>query len=149
MLRMEDDGVSPIVGVLLALSLTYLTATPGVLQGFWDTYIVAPLRRVTEAKLQRSDVKIGAKIAEGGFGTVYLGEATTTVPGKVRKGDVRSRLSPLSQRLALALRRVQTIPCTPTHWFLEQLVPGPPPLSPDSVCSPNRAHMERDTVSHR
>ena len=90
-LRMEDDGISPFFWVILGVLLTYLTATPGVLQGFVDTYIVAPFLGLTRPSLKRTDIKIGSKLAEGGFGTVYYGEAVSTIPGQVQKGDVRSR----------------------------------------------------------
>lgn len=87
---MEEDGINPLFWGLVAVALVYLTASPGVLQGFWDAYFQAPFMARSGGKVSRSDVKIGAKLAEGGFGTVYLGEAVNTVPGKVRRGDVRT-----------------------------------------------------------
>ena len=89
-IRMEDDGISPVFWILLGVLLTYLTATPGVLQGFFDTYFIAPFLGLTRPSLKRTDIKIGTKLAEGGFGTVYYGEAVSTVPGQVEKGDVRA-----------------------------------------------------------
>lgn len=44
-LRGEFRQVDPIVFVGLGLTLAYLTATPGVLQGAWDTYVLAARQR--------------------------------------------------------------------------------------------------------
>lgn len=85
---MEEDGISPLVVVIVLLVLAYTTATPGPLQGAVDTYIVAPLKQLTNQTLQPEDVQVGRKLAQGGFGTVYLGTAGATVPGKIRKGEV-------------------------------------------------------------
>jgi hypothetical protein len=88
-LRMEEDGVSPVALVMAAVAFVYLTVKPGVLQGFVDTYIVAPFQGLTQPKLKRKDVRIGSKLAEGGFGVVYYGECLADVSGKAKKGDVR------------------------------------------------------------
>jgi hypothetical protein len=87
-LRMEDDGVNPAVWFLSAAVLAFITATPGPLQALWDMYIVAPFRNLTTASLRKKDVEIGRKIAQGGFGTVYLGKSGATIPGIIRKGQV-------------------------------------------------------------
>jgi len=84
---MEAAGISPWTFVLLGVASLYLTASPGVLQGFVDQYIVAPWR-ATRPQLTAAGVEIGKKLAVGGFGTVYMGRATETVPGQIRKGQV-------------------------------------------------------------
>lgn len=86
---MEESGISPWLWAIIAAALAYLTASPGVLQGFWDTYIYAPFLGVTQPQLKRGDIRMGAKLAEGGFGQVFLAEAKADVPGRVRKGEVR------------------------------------------------------------
>jgi hypothetical protein len=87
-LRKEVSQVSPLLWLLLTVGLAYLTATPGVIQGAYDAYIVAPFLRLTQPQLRRQDIKIGAKLAQGGFGTVYFGESGKTIPGKIDKGEV-------------------------------------------------------------
>ena len=47
---MEQRGVSPQGVAIVAFVLAYLTATPGVLAGFWDTYVAAPLQRARNSK---------------------------------------------------------------------------------------------------
>eukprot|EP00892_Ulva_mutabilis_P010152 jgi/Ulvmu1/7509/UM037_0053.1 len=86
-LRMEEDGISPVVAVVALIMLAYTTATPGPLQGALDTYVIAPLKQLTEPTLKPENVQVGRKLAEGGFGTVYLGTAGATIPGKIRKGE--------------------------------------------------------------
>jgi hypothetical protein len=88
---MEDDGISPAVGLIGALVLSYITATPGPLQATWDIYVVAPFRNLTQPTLSKKDVIVGRKLAQGGFGTVFLGTAGATIPGKIRKGQVGYR----------------------------------------------------------
>ena len=87
---MEESGVSPWFWALCAVALAYLSASPGVLQGFWDTYIYAPFLGLTQPQLKRDDIRMGAKLAEGGFGQVFLAEAKADVPGRVEKGEVRA-----------------------------------------------------------
>eukprot|EP01025_Chloroclados_australasicus_P025117 TRINITY_DN2509_c0_g2_i1.p1 TRINITY_DN2509_c0_g2~~TRINITY_DN2509_c0_g2_i1.p1 ORF type:complete len:637 (-),score=76.78 TRINITY_DN2509_c0_g2_i1:453-2249(-) len=71
-LRMEQKGIDPRGVALLSAILIYLTATPGVLQGFWDTYILATYQRKFGLKAYtKDDIKIGKQLAKGGFGTVY------------------------------------------------------------------------------
>lgn len=86
-LRADGSGVSPLLLVVLAPALAYLTAPPGVLQGFFDTYLRTPFLALTTPKLTREGVEVGRKLATGGFGTVYLGTAGTSVPGQIRKGE--------------------------------------------------------------
>ena len=88
---MEASKISPWVWVLLVAAGAYLTATPGVLQGFFDTYVVAPLQRLTQPTLRKKDVRLGEKLAQGGFGTVYMGTSATTIPGKVNAGQACPR----------------------------------------------------------
>jgi len=85
---MEEDGISPLVVIIVLLVLAYMTATPGPLQGALDTYIVAPLKQFSEPTLKPENVQVGRKLAQGGFGTVYLGTSGATIPGKIRKGEV-------------------------------------------------------------
>jgi len=57
---------------LLSVLVAYLFATPGVVQGFWDTYVMAPYERKFKFQAYtKDDIKIGKKLATGGFGTVY------------------------------------------------------------------------------
>ena len=72
-LRMEERVLSPQGLLLLAASLSYLFSKPGVLQGMVDTYFLAPLQRITTPVYCIDDVKVGRKIATGGFGSVYSG----------------------------------------------------------------------------
>lgn len=88
---MEANTVNPWVWVLLAAAGAYLTVAPGVLQGFVDAYVIAPLQRLTQPSLRKKDVRLGEKLAQGGFGTVYLGTSATTIPGKVNAGEVRAQ----------------------------------------------------------
>jgi hypothetical protein len=85
---MEEDGISPLLWVFLAGFMAYMTATPGPLQGAIDYYISAPFLRLTQPSLQPNDVQVGRKLAQGGFGTVYLGTSLASIPGKIRKGQV-------------------------------------------------------------
>lgn len=98
---MEEEGISPVVVVIVLLVLAYTTATPGPLQGFVDTYIMAPLKQLTNQTLKPEDVQVGRKLAQGGFGTVYIGTSGATVPGKIRKGEVWKRSSAYIESVAL------------------------------------------------
>lgn len=75
-LRMEQRiGLTPQGVALIVLIATYLAATPGVAAGFVDYYISGPLQRLSErAAYGKDDIKVGRKLATGGFGTVYRGE---------------------------------------------------------------------------
>lgn len=73
-LRMEQRVLSPQGLLLLAATLSYLFSKPGVLQGMVDTYVSAPLQRFQTPAYCLDDVKVGKKLAVGGFGTVYMGE---------------------------------------------------------------------------
>lgn len=66
--------------LLLSASLAwlYLTATPGVLIGAIDSYLLAPLQLGLDTltgrrSLKRTDFLIGERLGEGSFGTVYSG----------------------------------------------------------------------------
>lgn len=82
-LRMEQRGVNPYGVAFVMLLLSYLGAKPGVLAGFADMYVAAPLQRLRTKAYGRDDIKLGKKIATGGFGTVYLGELADPVSGEV------------------------------------------------------------------
>jgi serine/threonine protein kinase len=73
-LRMEQRVLSPQGLLLLAATFSYLFSKPGVLQGMVDTYVSAPLQRLQTPAYCLDDVKVGKKLAVGGFGTVYTGE---------------------------------------------------------------------------
>ena len=73
-LRMEQRVTSPQGILLIASACTYLLSKPGVLQGMIDTYVAAPLQRINTPSYSLEDVKVGRKLAMGGFGTVYTGE---------------------------------------------------------------------------
>eukprot|EP01023_Acetabularia_acetabulum_P009110 TRINITY_DN14028_c0_g1_i1.p1 TRINITY_DN14028_c0_g1~~TRINITY_DN14028_c0_g1_i1.p1 ORF type:complete len:585 (-),score=71.46 TRINITY_DN14028_c0_g1_i1:332-2086(-) len=76
-LRMEQKGIDPRGVALVVAFIAYLCATPGVLQGFWDTYFVAAYQRKFELKpYTKDDITMGKKLATGGFGTVYKGTLT-------------------------------------------------------------------------
>ncbi|GBG70956.1 hypothetical protein CBR_g8256 [Chara braunii] len=66
-------------GVILALMVIgYLWATPGVAPGFWDMFVVAPLEAYFRPKVTRSDIKVGKKLGEGAYGSVYRASLSTT-----------------------------------------------------------------------
>eukprot|EP00192_Tetraselmis_astigmatica_P008809 CAMPEP_0117659130 /NCGR_PEP_ID=MMETSP0804-20121206/6261_1 /TAXON_ID=1074897 /ORGANISM="Tetraselmis astigmatica, Strain CCMP880" /LENGTH=662 /DNA_ID=CAMNT_0005465753 /DNA_START=305 /DNA_END=2295 /DNA_ORIENTATION=+ len=74
-LRMENKGVNPQGIALLGLLAAYFTACPGPLQGFLDVYFLAPIQdELKDRVFGKDDFNVGKKIAEGGFGSVYLGE---------------------------------------------------------------------------
>lgn len=50
-LRQELRTVDPLLFLGIATALLYLTATPGVLQGAWDTYVAGPSQRRRQVKL--------------------------------------------------------------------------------------------------
>ena len=76
-LRMEQRVTSPQGLALIAGVLSYLFSKPGVLQGMIDTYVAAPLQRINTPSYTLDDVKVGRKLAMGGFGTVFTGELLT------------------------------------------------------------------------
>lgn len=71
-LRLEQRGIDP-KGVALVLFLAaYLAATPGVLAGAIDYYILDKLSRLTNSRaFGPENFRLGKKLAQGGFGTVY------------------------------------------------------------------------------
>jgi hypothetical protein len=133
---MEEDGINPWTFVLLGIAMLYLTASPGVLQGFIDQYIIATFNTVTKPLLTQKDVEIGKKLAVGGFGTVYLGKATATVPGQVRKGQV----SPLLKR---ARRPPPPLPWCAGTPYLEPKVKLEGTSTGNGVRQPGCGHARR------
>lgn len=74
-LRMEQRVTSPQGLLLIVGVLSYLFSKPGVLQGMIDTYVAAPLQRINTPSYTLDDVKVGRKLAMGGFGTVFTGKS--------------------------------------------------------------------------
>ncbi|KAL9236108.1 hypothetical protein vseg_010812 [Gypsophila vaccaria] len=75
--------------VVAGLAWVYLTARPGVLIGFIDAYILAPLQVGLDSltgkrRFRRSDFLITGKLGEGSFGVVYAG---VVVPKNVNVED--------------------------------------------------------------
>ncbi|KAK9734178.1 hypothetical protein RND81_04G120600 [Saponaria officinalis] len=75
--------------VVAGLAWVYLTARPGVLIGFIDAYILAPLQVGLDSltgkrRFRRSDFLITGKLGEGSFGVVYAG---VVVPKNVNMED--------------------------------------------------------------
>ena len=69
-LRGETPPLFTPIGLsLLTLLGLYLTATPGVLGGFVDYYILRPL--LGQRSYSIDDFILGPKLGEGGFGVVY------------------------------------------------------------------------------
>ncbi|CAI5987484.1 unnamed protein product [Closterium sp. NIES-65] len=61
-------------GAALLLQVgAYLWATPGVAAGYWDMFVLAKIDRFFRKTYKRSDLILGKKIGEGGFGSVYVG----------------------------------------------------------------------------
>ena len=76
---------------LLALAgavTAYLTVRPGVAAGAIDFYILDRASRALRRRVGPSDVEIGAKIAQGGFGSVY--RATLLGEGQKESRSARS-----------------------------------------------------------
>jgi serine/threonine protein kinase len=74
-LRMEQQPLAKIEGLcLLGTLMLYLLQRPGVIQGFYDTYIIAPLERMRERAYTKEDFRVGRRLATGGFGEVYQAE---------------------------------------------------------------------------
>eukprot|EP00803_Ostreobium_quekettii_P001794 evm.model.scf_816.3 EVM.evm.TU.scf_816.3 scf_816:24362-31618(-) len=83
-LRMENDTISPLGAALLAAVGLYLLAPPGVLAALFDLYVINPLQRIMALKVHtRNDIRLGRKLAAGGFGIVYKGE--------LKEGNGRTR----------------------------------------------------------
>ncbi|CAI5471944.1 unnamed protein product [Closterium sp. Yama58-4] len=68
-----DDQLRLTVGGVLLLVLlgTYMWATPGVVPGFFDMFVYAPIERKIRPQLKKSDVKLGRKLGEGAYGSVF------------------------------------------------------------------------------
>ncbi|KAK9816689.1 hypothetical protein WJX72_003731 [[Myrmecia] bisecta] len=89
-LRMEQKGLNPQGLALLALAIAYLTATPGVLMGAIDYYILDKIQRLTNVKVYtKDDIKLGRKLAVGGFGTVYRGDLYSDDKGSPKEVIVK------------------------------------------------------------
>jgi serine/threonine protein kinase len=86
---MEQRGINPQGVALLAASVSYLLAKPGVLQGMIDTYVAAPLQRYRSQVYSREDFRIGKKVATGGFGTVYRAELKDPQSGAIEQVIVK------------------------------------------------------------
>jgi serine/threonine protein kinase len=75
----EADGFSlfsgvPFVDVALPLlSLAYATASPGVIWGAIDTFVLAPVDTLLSPRVNPDDVKLSRRIGDGSFGQVYIG----------------------------------------------------------------------------
>lgn len=68
----QDQGGVTAGGLALLLVLGgYLWATPGVVPGFWDMFIFAPLERRLRPSLSKDDLKLGKKLGEGAYGSVF------------------------------------------------------------------------------
>lgn len=80
-LRMEQKLFPDWRGlVLLGAGLAYLLLTPGVIQGAIDYYVSAPLQRNRIKAFGKEDIRLGKKLAAGGFGTVFRGDLLDVYP---------------------------------------------------------------------
>ncbi|KAK9909952.1 hypothetical protein WJX75_009980 [Coccomyxa subellipsoidea] len=71
-LRLEQRGVTPQGVALVSAVIAYLFAKPGVLAGAIDYYILDKFQRLTNTKTYtKENLRLGKKLATGGFGTVY------------------------------------------------------------------------------
>ncbi|CAI5997478.1 unnamed protein product [Closterium sp. NIES-65] len=71
-LAADDQLRLTVGGVLLLLLLgTYMWATPGVVPGFFDMFVYGPIERKIRPQLKKSDVKLGRKLGEGAYGSVF------------------------------------------------------------------------------
>lgn len=68
---METRTVSPQVFAIAGALLAYLTVRPGVAAGAIDFYILDRASRALRRRVGPSDVVVGDKMAQGGFGSVY------------------------------------------------------------------------------
>lgn len=71
---------------LAALIVAYLWATPGVIPGFWDMFLLSPLEERLRPKLRKDNLTLGKKLGEGAYGTVY--RATLKRPQSNKEEDV-------------------------------------------------------------
>jgi hypothetical protein len=75
----QADGFSlfsglPLVDAALPLlSLAYATASPGVLWGALDTFVLAPADALLSPRINADDVQLSRRVGDGSFGQVYEG----------------------------------------------------------------------------
>eukprot|EP00873_Tetraselmis_striata_P010150 jgi/Tetstr1/430414/TSEL_020224.t1 len=68
----EQKAINPQGVALLGALVAYLTTPPGVLEGAFDYYVAAALQREFPGRIyDQEDFKMGRKLAEGGFGSVF------------------------------------------------------------------------------
>jgi len=78
-----EDGItlSPLGASFILAALTYLVVpTPGVLQGWYDTFIKAAVQKKSQRKLSTDDFNLTKQIGKGAFGTVWLGGFKDPLP---------------------------------------------------------------------
>jgi serine/threonine protein kinase len=79
---MEQRPLATVEGLsLVCILLLYLVQRPGVVQGFYDTYIRASIDRLNERAFRKEDFRVGRRVATGGFGEVYRAELIDPVEG--------------------------------------------------------------------
>lgn len=81
---------------LLALAgavTAYLTVRPGVAAGAIDFYILDRASRAMRRRVGVSDVEVGEKIAQGGFGSVFRATLLGEGEKKGEKGKIGSKVS--------------------------------------------------------
>lgn len=86
---------------LAGVAWVYITASPGILVGAFDSYIVAPVQSVLDSVRGRrswnaTDFVVGEWIGEGSFGTVYTG-ALLSKALKASSVDVGKRVQRLDE----------------------------------------------------
>eukprot|EP00898_Chlorokybus_atmophyticus_P007096 jgi/Chlat1/7388/Chrsp6S07418 len=81
--------ITPTGVALLGLLLAYLMSTPGVLPGFLDLLLAAPLDRVLRppGRLKKSDFTLEKKLGQGAFGTVWSAVPSTKAAKDALGGD--------------------------------------------------------------
>ena len=73
--ELTTPGGLAILGVLA----TYLSLPPRVGSGALDYYVLGPLQRARQPRVSRNDFAVTKTLGKGGFGTVYLAEATRDI----------------------------------------------------------------------
>jgi serine/threonine protein kinase len=97
-LRMETRSVAlPQLLALAGAVTAYLTVRPGVAAGAIDFYILDRASRAMRRRVGPSDVEVGDKMAQGGFGSVYratlLGEGEKEKTGAKKGGGSKASSS--------------------------------------------------------